>query len=104
MAEASWLKLHEEFCEILGSRNAYFQPPASVKMEYDAIRYELSGKDLKFANNKVYSNINCYYGVVITKNPDTSIPDLLLEHFEMCSFGRPYTADNLYHYPFNIYY
>ena len=101
---ASRLELHEELCEILGSRNVYFQAPSSVKMQYDAIRYELSDKDLKRANNKIYQNTNQYSGVVITRDPDTTIPDEILSHFEMCSFGRPYTSDNLNHYPFTLYY
>ena len=90
--------------EILGSRNVYFQPPETVKMKYDAIRYELGGKDIKRANNHLYLSTNQYDGVVITTDPDTNIPDRLLSYFEMCSFGRPYTADNLNHYPFTLYY
>lgn len=101
---AKRLTLHEELCELLGSRNVYFQPPESVKMQYDAIRYELGGKDLKRANNGIYMNTNQYDCVFITRNPDTTIPDAILSHFEMCSFGRPYTADNLNHYPFTLYY
>ena len=97
-------ELHEELCTILGSRNVYFNPPESVKMQYDAIRYKLGGKDLKRANNKIYHITNQYDGVVITRKPDSPIPDAILSHFEMCSFGRPYTADNLNHYPFTIYY
>lgn len=100
----SRLNLHEELCEILGTRNVYFQSPETVRMQYDAIRYELAGKDLKSANNKIYLNTNMYDGVVITENPDTAIPDAILSHFEMCSFGRPYIADNLNHYPFTLYY
>lgn len=101
---AERLTLHEELCELLGSRNVYFQTPESVKMKYDAIRYWLGGKDLKRANDRIYRNVNQYDGVVITRNPDTTIPDAILEHFEMCSFGIPYTADNLNHYPFTLYY
>ena len=104
---ASRLELHEELCEVLGSRNVYFQPPENVKMEYNptgAIRYKLGGKDLKRANNKIYLSTNQYEGVVITRDPDTTVPDELLTHFEMCSFGRPYTSDKLNHYPFTIYY
>ena len=101
---ASRLELHEELCEVLGTRNVYFQSPESVKMQYDAIRYALGGKDLKRANGKIYLNTNQYDGVVITRSPDTPIPDKLLAHFEMCSLGRPYTADNLNHYPFTLYY
>lgn len=101
---ASRYELHEELCAILGSKNVYFQPPASVKMQYDAIRYELSDKDLKRANNGIYKMTNQYSGVIITRDPDTTIPDELLKHFKMCSFGRPYIADNLNHYPFTLYY
>lgn len=101
---ASRLELHEELCTILGSRNVYFQSPESVKMQYDAIRYELGTKDLKRANNAIYRSTNQYEGVVITRDPDTTIPDKLLAHFEMCSLGRPYPSDNLNHYPFTIYY
>ena len=101
---ASRLELHEELCTVLGSRNVYFNPPESVRMNYDAIRYKLSGKDIKRANNKIYQSVNQYDGVVITRDPDTTIPDSLLEHFEMCSLGRPYPADNLNHYPFTLYY
>ena len=101
---ASRLALQSAFEEILGSRNVYFQTPESVKMQYDAIRYALSGKDLKRAGDNIYKMTNKYEGVVITRDPDTDIPDKLLAHFEMCSLGRPYTADNLNHYPFTLYY
>lgn len=101
---ADRLELHEELCGILGSRNVYFETPESVKMKYDAIRYSLGGKDIKRADNKLYRSTNQYDGVVITKSPNTTISDKILSHFEMCSFGRPYVADNLHHYPFTIYY
>lgn len=101
---ASRLNLQNELEEILGSRNVYFQPPESVKMQYDAIRYELSSPGVIRADNRVYRATNCYDGVVITRNPDSTIPDSLLHHFEMCSLGKPYTASNLYHFPFTIYY
>lgn len=101
---ADRLSLQAAFEEILGSRNVYFNPPESVKMQYDAIRYALGGKDIKRADNKLYIYTNQYDGVVITRNPDTPIPDRILSHFERCSFGRPYIADNLNHYPFTIYY
>ena len=101
---ASRPNLHEELCEILGTRNVYFQSPETVKMQYDAIRYELGGKDIKHANNRLYTFTNKYEGVVITRDPDTLIPDKILSHFEMCSFGRPYVSDNLNHYPFTLYF
>ena len=101
---ASRLELHEELCAVLGSRNVYFQPPESVKMKYDAIRYQLGGKDIKRANGIIYQSTNQYDGVIIARDPDTTIPDALLAHFRMCSLGRPYVSDNLNHYPFTLYY
>lgn len=106
---ADRLDLDNELIDVLGTKNetetrVYYQPPPSVQMKYDAIRYELSGKDLKRANNKVYGITNRYDGVYITRNPDSKIPDAILTRFEMCSFGTPYVSDNLYHFPFTIYY
>lgn len=101
---ASRLELHEELCEILGTRNVYFQPPASVMMKYDAIRYSLADPNLKRANDGVYLKTNQYDGVVITYDPDSTIPDSILYHFPMCSFSKPYVVDNLNHFPFTIYY
>lgn len=101
---ADRLNLQTELENILGSPNVYFTPPASVRMQYDAIRYELSGKDIKRANNRLYNFTNKYDGVIITRDPDSTIPDMLLSRFEMCSFGKPYTADNLNHFPFTLYY
>lgn len=100
----SRLELHDELCEILGSKNVYFQPPASVKMSYPCIRYSTPHSNQKRANNHVYLNTKGYEGVVIDKNPDSEIPDKLLEHFPMCSLGNGYIADNLNHFPFTIYY
>jgi hypothetical protein len=101
---ASRLELHEELCAVLGSRNVYFQPPETVKMNYDAIRYQLGGKDILRANGAIYRIVNRYDGVIITRDPDTTLPDKLLMHFKMCSLGTPYPADNLNHYPFTLYY
>lgn len=101
---ASRLELQDEFEKLLGSENVYFQPPASVKMSYPAIRYSRSRSDQKRANNHIYLNTPGYEGVVITDDPDCEIPNKLLEYFSMCSLGNPYVADNLNHFPFTLYY
>lgn len=101
---ADRLELHEELCAILGSRNAYYQPPASIKMQYPCIRYSSDGNDAVHADNRVYRKVNRYEGVVIDSDPDSKFPDMILEHFPMCSLGRGYTADNLNHFPFTLYY
>lgn len=100
---ASRLNLQDELCEILGSENVYFQPPASVKMSYPCIRYSRSRNDQKYANNYIYLVTPGYSGVVIDHNPDSDIPNKMLEHFPMCNFGNPYVVDNLNHFPFTLY-
>lgn len=50
----SRLELQSELEKILGSRNVYFQPPASVKIKYPAIVYSRKSIDNNFANNTVY--------------------------------------------------
>lgn len=87
----------------LGSRNVYFQPPPSVKMKYPCIVYSLSDIDTKFADNIPYSNKRRYQLTAIDPNPDSVIPDKLAL-LPMCVFDRSYTADNLNHYVFNIYF
>lgn len=100
----SRLKLHEELCTLLGTRNVYYNPPASVAMRYPAIRYSLSDVDHKRANDAIYKNTNRYEIVVIDKNPDSDIYEKILTHFSMCSFDRPYIADNLNHFILTLYY
>lgn len=100
----SRLELQTMLENILDSRNVYFQPPESVKMQYDAIRYNLSNPDIKRANDRLYLKTTQYEGVVITYDPDSNIPDRMLETFQMCDFGKPYTADNLNHFPFTLYF
>lgn len=100
----SRLKLHEEFCAILETNNVYFQPPASVKMNYPCIRYSKSNIDTKYADDKIYKNTNRYEITVIDRDPDSKIPDKILQHFPMCRFDRPFTADNLNHTVLTLYY
>ena len=50
----SRLNLHEKLTSILGTRNVYFQPPATVKMSYPCIIYDLMDIDEKYANNDAY--------------------------------------------------
>lgn len=101
---ASRLDLHEELCEILGTRNVYFQPPESVKLIYPCIVYSMSGVFKLNANNRLYKSRNSYEVIVIDHDPDTDIFDLILEHFPMCRFDRSYVADNLNHYALTLYY
>lgn len=100
---ASRLELHETLVEINGNRNVYYQPPATVKMEYDAIRYSKKDISSRFANNAMYSKINCYEIIVISRKPDSEVTDKILE-LPYTSLDRCYVADNLNHDVITIYY
>lgn len=101
---ASRLELHEEFCDILGNRNAYFQPPASIKLNYPCIVYSISSVSKQNANDKMYKSVNEYKVVVIDSDPDSEIPNKIIAHFPMCRFDRAYTSDNLNHSALSLYY
>lgn len=103
MANARRLELHEILCEILGTRNAYYDPPESQTMEYEAIRYTRSRNNVRNANNKKYLTMQCYELILISRDPDPEALDKLLE-LPYTSMGAPYVADNLHHYPITIYY
>lgn len=104
MAEASRLKLHEELCELLGSRTVYYQPPASLTLTYPCIVYSKSGIYKLNANNRAYKMVDRYELVVIESDPDSDLTDRILAQFPMCSFDRPYVKDNLYHKALTLYY
>lgn len=103
MAEAQRLELQTILENLLGSRNVYFQPPESIKMQYDCIRYERSHISPKFANNRPYILQNCYQLTAIYRNPDSDLPEKIAM-LPMCSHERHYTADNLNHDVFVLYY
>lgn len=100
---ANRLDLHEMLCNILGSRNVYFQPPESVKMEYPAIKYSLSNMKNNHANDKVYTQSRSYQIIVIDKSPDSIISDKISQ-LPYCKFDRSYVSDGLNHYVYTLYY
>ena len=100
---ASRLDLQEFLENLLGSRNVYFQPPTSVKMNYPAIVYKrIPGVKLP-ANDSAYVIFQKYEIVVIDRNPDSEFFEKLLVLPE-CSFQRSYASDNLNHWVFNLFY
>lgn len=99
----SRLELQTLLEELLGSRNVYYQPPASVSMRYPAIVYSRDDYDNKFADNGVYMQTKAYRITVIDKDPDSEYVDKVAK-LPMCSFDRHYTADNLNHDVFTLYF
>lgn len=89
--------------EILGSKNVYYQPPESIKMQYDAIRYSRKDIQARFANNALYNTKSCYEIILIARRPDSPIIKQLMA-LPYCSYDRHYYSDNLNHDVFTLYY
>lgn len=83
--------------------NVYFQPPPTVKMVYPCIRYERSDDDTRFADDKPYSHAKRYIATVIDQDPDGEISDKVRQ-LRYCRFDRFYTADELNHDVFQLFF
>lgn len=97
------LELHEMLCEILGSRNVYFQPPSSLMMHYPAIKYSRQDIENTSADNVIYKQDHVYQIIVIDYDPDSEIVDKI-SRIPRIKFDRHYAADNLNHDVFTLYY
>lgn len=105
----SRVQLHTILCGILGCPDrgdtcrAYFQPPASKEIQYPCIVYERSEIDAVHADNAPYRLLDRYQVTAIYKNPDSDLPHQIAM-LPMCAHDRHFTADNLNHDIFNLYY
>ena len=99
---ATRLELHETLCDILGSRNCYYQPPESKKMQYPAIVYNLDSIEARYADNRRYLGLNRYTVTVVDKDPESELPRKMIT-LPYCRFSRHYTSDNLHHFVFTLY-
>lgn len=97
------LDLQEKLVDILGSDHVYFQPPSNLQMVYPCIRYEVDFRLADWADNYAYKTDNRYLVTVIDRDPDSLIPNKVL-HLPMCVFDRFYTADNLNHNVFKLFF
>lgn len=89
--------------DVIGSANVYFQPPSTVRMSYPCIVYERSSGKTDFASDKPYLHAVQYQVIVIGKDPDSNAL-AKMAMLPKCSFVRHYTADNLNHDVYNLYY
>lgn len=95
------LELQEMLCDVLGSRNVYFKPPA--RMSYPCIKYERARPAVRNADNMKYLNTKCYTLTYIDTNPDSEMVDRIAE-LPMCSIDREYDADDLHHTVYTLYF
>lgn len=83
--------------------NVYFQPPETIKLSYPCIVYSLSSIDHQYADNKTYIGKRRYEVTLITKDPADERVEQIVNTFELCKFDRFFTANNLNHNVFVIY-
>jgi len=83
--------------------NVYFQPPNGTKIQYPCIVYKRDFADTAFANNGPYRSMKRYQVIVIDRDPDSAIPDQVAQ-LQLCTFNRFYTADNLNHDVYNLFF
>ena len=83
--------------------NVYFQPPENIALEFPCIIYKRDNAYTSFADDKPY-NIETRYAItVVDPDPDSDIP-MKVASLPMSTFNRFYTADNLNHDVYTVYF
>lgn len=98
---AQRLKLHQLLKTF--TENVYFQPPENIQLKYPCIIYKRDSADTKFADDIPYNHTVRYMITVIDPNPDSDLPGKIAS-IPKSLFNRFYTADNLNHDVFNVYF
>lgn len=91
-------QLLETLCE-----HVYFQPPTNVQLEYPCIIYKRDFAETGFADNDPYHHTLRYAITVIDRDPDSDIPGKVAG-IPMSVFNRFYTADDLNHDVYNVFF
>jgi len=100
---AQRLELQAILTEILETDHVYFQPPPGLRMEYPCIVYNRADHLINHADDIPYKRDKRYQVTVIDRNPDSVIPDKVAQ-LPLCSYDRFYTADNLNHDVFQLFF
>lgn len=101
---ASRLDLQSKLKEFMNGGMVKFQPPPSVQLTYPCIVYSYSGGRTEFSDNDPYTYTKRYTVTIITRDPDSDLPDKFAMSFRMCVHDRSYVADGLYHHVFTLYF
>lgn len=83
--------------------NVYFQPPPNVKMDYPCIVYHRDDENADHADNYPYKRIKRYQVKVIDRDADSELPDKV-GALSTASFDRFYTADDLNHDVYKLFF
>jgi hypothetical protein len=100
---AQRLELQATLISILGTDQVYFQPPPTLKMAYPAIVYQRDYELVNHADDIPYKRRLRYQVIVIDPDPDSSIPARVAD-MPLCVYDRFYTADNLNHDVYKLFF
>lgn len=100
---AQRLELHALLKTILGSNNVYFQPPENIQLVYPCIIYNRDDRRTEYADNNPYKHMIRYQIMILDPNPDSDIPEKIAD-LPMCRFERFYTANQLNHDIYNLFF
>lgn len=98
------LELQQKFEDILGTRNVYFQPPETMKMQYPCIVYFKTSTPARYANDKVYKYDQSYTVTYVDKDPDAEMPFTILKSFPHARIDSFYKSEGLNHTKLTIFY
>lgn len=97
--------LNEILCDILGSKNCYYDPPATIRMKYPCIIYEFETRKTLHADDIRYKSEKRYSVTIIDEHEDSEICERLFsdERLKFLSEDRSYVSDGLHHYVFTVF-
>lgn len=98
------INLHKKLCDLLGSKNVYFNPPEGKKISYPCIIYHYAKPFQRHADDIIYTLMKCYDVTYISKNPTDQFPDHFLQSMPYCNMDRIFISDGLVHTVFTIYF
>lgn len=87
----------------MGATEVYFQQPNNKQMQYPCILYNIDDVSTQYADNKPHRSDTRYMVTIVDRDPDSEIPQRIAL-LPLCSFSRFYTADNLNHFVYNLYF
>ncbi len=82
--------------------NVYYQPPATIKMQYPCAVYSRNRTNPFFADNQKYVRKETYRITVVDENPDSVYADAVDQLVE-ARWVNSFSTQGLHHFVFEIY-
>ena len=83
--------------------HVYFQPPPNIELAYPCIIYKRDFADTKFADDKPY-NFTLRYMVTVIERDAEGVIASKVAAMPMSLFNRYYSADELHHDVYNVFF